>query len=577
MYDPGKYIILTAVSDNMWDDYLVFYESIRRFTDLSVIVTALEISDEHKKILSNQINVVVLDFDPEEFKTFKTIGGHWCQWFKPFYIKKCIEDIEPQFILWIDVDTVILQPLDVIFKEIADKFVVIRDYFAPETTINDPKLYKKYKCDVDDLEKNRAALNSGVLGFNVERDRYILDLWIEKVDILLNDIEAREWVRLFDQGALLWAMRELDILHLIKTSSDEPGIEAWNYPAKRNVYESTEKYDYLWPGKDDQIGGDLINNIRLDNPRAVIAHYAGLLKLSHLCEINSRHSIKALQCKPQASQPTQKLFCVGLERCGTHSFAEIIRRSTVVESWVRHEHRPCLAEDAFTKFQMQEQEQEFMTEDLNNRLALYRRSDCKLVCESNHRLSFFIKEINEATNGTSKFVLLLRNPLDLIASRLYNFALWPGFSDKYPGFYQFSIYELRQKFGDGSSDQNIFRIRHSGYLDSDIIDLHLWEINKTLDVALKQLRSLRDDQYRIVWLEDIRNWHKEITQLINPSYFQIKNMRAVCNTKYGEHVSVKTEIKEWANELIINNRVKILTLFAATLHKHGVPLELDFI
>ena len=566
MQNPGKYVILTAVSENFWEEYITFYESVRRITDLKIVVATLELNDDQKQEITDQINVYRIGFKPKDFDLFKKFGGHWRQWFKPFYIQKCIDLLDPETILWVDCDTILLQPLDPLLQATEEDFLVICDYFAPETTINDGKLYEKYDCQVDELWKEKATLNSGVIGIKPNRDQHIIDLWVDKIHILLNDQEARGWVKLFDQGALLWAMRELDILRLIKTADKEPGTKAWNYPAKRNVYE--KESSSVWCGENDQIGGDLIGNIALDNPDAVIAHYAGLPKLSHLCELNHKQSVVALQHKP--NPPQMRLFCVGLERCGTHSFAEILRRTTYVESWIRHEHNPSLSKEAFDKFG----KDEFDPTNLAHKLKLYNRKDCKLICESNHRLGFFIEEIDQSVEN-AKFVVLLRNPLSLLESRLMNYTTWDGFLDHYPGFYQLEMYGLRQKFPEGSGEQNYHRIRPHDYLQTDIIDLHIWELIRTIDIIFNKLRELPPERYEVLWLEDITRWWRNLSHFVGPLYLRISDIQKHSQIKYGKRLKSKKATEEWASELVVQNRIKILSAFFGVLRKHGIDRDMD--
>lgn len=572
MYNSGLYVILTALSPNMWDDYLVFYDSIRMLSNIRIIVVCVELKNDHVEYLKQQINVTPIIINQSEFDDYKAMGAHWRQWHKPIYINKCIDDISPDYILWIDVDAVILKPLDPIFKSMSKQFFATQDYFAPETTLNDQKLYEKYNCPVDDIAKEKISLNSGVVGLDVKRDKYILDKWCEKIEILHGDEEGREWTKLFDQGALLWALRELDLLHLI-----QPVIE-FNYPAIKNPYElvtpskNNDKADYIWPDENTQIGGDIINNIKIDNPDAIIAHYAGLPKISHLCKIDHDYSLTYINHKRGAASRRQRLFCVGLERCGTHTIAEMVRKSSIVENWVRHEHRPCLAKEALMKFQGDD----YKTDEFKSRMELYRRQDCMLICESNHRLGFFIDDINEATDGQAKFILMIRNPIDLIKSRLCNFTMWPDYIDNYPGFYQFDYFELQHTFGSGSVDQNEYRIVHPEYLDSEIIDLHLWEISETLNYILDSLNKLSRDRYQIILLDSIQTSYTQILKLTNNTMLNHKKLKSLSKIAFGKHLDFKREqTTQWIDEYTSQHRNKIFNTICEIFRKYRVQLECD--
>lgn len=568
MNDNGLYIILTAVSPNMWNDYILFYDSIRAKSAINLVVVSLELEEEHYSYIENQENVSYIMMDELRLNSFKEIGPNWKQWYKPFFIDKCINKYCPTYLLWIDVDAVVLKSLDELFLAIDTDFLVISDYFAPETTINDTELYNKYKCNYSDKD---ATLNSGVIGFKIPRDNAILELWKTKIKIISKDDTTKQLIKLYDQGALLWTMHEMEKTNIIKQKKE------WNYPATRNPYEYITRSknhniaNYVWPKGESQIGGDILNNIKLDNHDAVIAHFAGLPKLSHLCEVNNKYSRTYVKNKNKRKLTNEKIFCVGLERAGTHLIAEILRRSCVVENWIRHEHRPCLAEEAFLKFQGQD----YKTDAFLQRMESYNREDCLLICESNHRLGFFIDDINEATENKAKFIVMLRNPVKLLASRLLNFTMWPNYVIKFPGFYQFDYFELQHTFGDGSPQQNAFRIRYPEYLSTEIIHLHLWEITTTIDIILQQLRSLSSDRYQIIWLDNTDTITAQIMLLLNNNYVNQQRLKNFSRIKFGEHLTPRKETYDWVYSYVKEHYLTIFDVVGRTLHKYGIPPNYD--
>ena len=566
MHNTGLHLILTAVSPTMWNDYLVFYDSIRKFGDYRIVVIDLELTEDQQTELRQQINVHHTQISDEELKQFKTIGEHWRQWHKPSFILKCIEQCNPSYLLWLDVDLVVLDYLEELWKHTYKQFLVVQDYFAPLTCINDNELYDKYPCPVNNPKDENIALNSGVLGFEFPRDTDILRTWQDKVKIVTDDTEIKSWIKLFDQGALLWALRDMQRLNLVQQEI------RWNYPAKRNPYElhtasiNPDGSDFRWPIPDSpRIGGDIQDNILLDNyhNKPIVAHFAGAPKLNDLCNINDPKSVTYFRQRRHI--PTRRIFCVGLVRAGTHAFAEIIRRSATVECWVRHEHQPPLAREAMLKFS----ERHYKTKDFHNRMKIFSRVDCGIVCESNHRLGFFIQDINEQIKFAS-FILFLRNPIELVRSRLLNFAMWFGYITRMPSFYQFDFFELRNKFGIGSPYQNLFRIQPSNF-SMDPIDLHLWEITETLKITLRQLRDLPDNKYRVFWIEDLKQHLVPLAQYIGENIIDIKKLRHHANIRYGQQcIEARPETKEWIDQLVKKNVVKILSTVEKTLQEFDI-------
>jgi hypothetical protein len=91
-------------------------------------------------------------------------------------------------------------------------------------------------------------------------------------------------VRLFDQGALLIA------LHNLKLTDHVYDIKSWNSnPTKRQLFH----FDHTPISRTE-----IINQIKETNFNAVIVHYAGLPKMSQLCETNSPviHNIIKRRC-----------------------------------------------------------------------------------------------------------------------------------------------------------------------------------------------------------------------------------------------------------------------------------------
>ena len=570
---PGTYGIITAISPAWFIEFKILYQSIQKIADIPISVVGLDLLDEQKQHIRKTRSVELIEIEEEKLNEFKKLGAHWKPYYKPYYMLQSPYD----YTLWIDADAVVLKELDEIFAKINDGIFFTTDYFAPETCLNDSRLYEEYSAPVP-LEHENIAINTGVLGYHFPRDKHIFEKWFKNVNIVNKNPHLKNYIKLYDQGVFIWTMRETGNIGDIHTDPK------YNYPAKRNLYEYHENkfdYDYKWPSPDmPKMGGDIIDNIKLDNPNAVIAHFAGRPKLSDLIKINSSQSVVYRQRLINA--PVNKIFCVGMERCGTHTLAEVVRRSSEKgnwretniglhrkpTTWIRHEHNPSLAKEAWLKFN----NQKFQSGNLHRKLVKYKREDCNLLFEADHRLSFFINEIYASLEGNAKFIMLLRDPVSLIRSRLMNFTMWPDFNCKYPGFYQMDMAKLQHTFGHGSTSQNEYRIRPPNHLKLDIIDMHLWEITTTINTAMNSLKSVDKENFKIWYVEDLNP--TSIMDFIGKEYINHALCKDALKTKFGSNIDTQSQFTvDWINNLITKNKIKIYDTFNECLNSHDLPIK----
>lgn len=525
-------VILTAVSPNMWHDYLVFYDSIRRFHDFPIYLICLEMVDWQMEALDKHQNIHILTISADLQEEYKRTDPHWRQWFKPFYFDLLSGD---KTVLWLDLDIVILESLEPLFEKAEETFFVVNDYFAPKTCLNSQKLYEKFKLDIP-KDKANIVLNSGVIGLqlNRTRDREIVELWRQKVNMAASDKEIRSWLALYDQGALLWALQELGYYDLIVPKKD------WNRPAVKNPYElvtdsiKLDMIQFLPHGDSIIPAEDIIARIKADNPGAVAVHFAGLPKLAHLCEPNHVHSLTYFRRK-NGGKESRRVFVTGLERAGMASVAEIFRQSCLTESWVRHGLRPTLAAEAQAKHMGHDYE----TYEFTERLKLYVRQDCGFICEANKNIVFFMREIFNRSNGVARFIIMLRDPVDLIRSRMLNFVTWPDELHTTPIYYQ---EDYRKHVCDGADlTNNRHRLRpHEPMVD--LMDLHIWEIEHTIQTVMDSIKTLPEYSYKLVWVENLRTETFHLTQFAGGQKLDPRIADQVAKTKYG--VGPKTQSPE---------------------------------
>lgn len=516
-------VVVTAVDTQLFNDYQLFYDSLRRVYSGPVVVFDLGLSAEQ----------TLSGVDARQYQ--KQPIESWQRWVKPLLISQAGGTQR----LWIDCDTAVLRPLDQLFAALDESPYFVCDAFAPNICYNDPSIY-------GDSVGREVPINSGVVGVALPRDSDLLALWARRCQECLDSDELRSKVSLYDQGALIWAIRELGLSDCAQTS------KTWNWPAKRNPYELTPQP--RWPsGEPTRLGGTLLQQIAADNPGAGIVHYAGRPKLSDLLKPNS-HGVRHGQFSKISK--TLRIFGVGMERCGTHSLAEMVRAGSDPPSWVRHEYEPPLAHEA----RLLLEGGYYHTDSYRSRLALFRRKDCEVVCEVNHRLVFFVKQI--AIKGDAKFVFLYREPVSLVRSRLLNHIVWADQFPQLPAFYLADVLAS----GKDKSPQNIYRIRPPGPFD--LIGWHIWEICKTVDFSMAALRRLPEEQVLIVRTDELIRRSGELAEfcgLPKKPVTQAAHTRAGCY--YGQ---CSKESEEWIDALVA--APEILRVIGDTYRSWGLPL-----
>ncbi len=177
-------------------------------------------------------------------------------------------------------------------------------------------------------------------------------------------------------------------------------------------------------------------------------------------------------------------FVIGMERCGTHSIANIFKKSCLFPSYVEHEPSPYLCQEASLVMTRKQ----WLTDNLKNRVKKYREMSgyLEFICEANHRLGFFAKYIGEQFPD-AKFILMVRNPIKTLVSRVATLAHWPEIIERYPFFYQEKIKKLVPK---GKDCFNTFRPKPPNF-NTPLYEIYLWEWIETYRIIREQITGLK--------------------------------------------------------------------------------------
>ncbi|MDB4490029.1 hypothetical protein N9045_00790 [bacterium] len=570
--------IVTAFNNKFYQDFKFFVRSLRKYTNIPLYAYPIDeptsentpnlkelIKDDFKSISDSSYAKISI---PSEMldDLLKIDNERWIQWHKAKLIKHVAEELRLTKVLWIDSDIVVLDNICPIFDHIDERLFVTKDYFAPLTCKNSDALYDKFTNARVSPEEENIVLNSGVVGFNLPRDKPILNSWIAKTQLIEQDPSIKDLISLYDQGTLLWTLRDMKRLDLI---SDLPHF---NHNAKRNAYERDDSTK--WPG--EELGGNIFDQIKIDNPNVILCHYAGLPKLSNLLHFNHHTSIVHNKHKYKNNKFT-KLVGVGLERAGTHSLATMLRKSCMQNSWIRHEFS-SLGKAAYDKLTLGE----YNKLDLQRAIQRLDRTDVQFAAEINHRFAPFITDILKSSKHSPNysFVLQLRDPIDLIRSRINNCTVWDQsnhniYISKLPYFYQCDIFKNKGYDQFSNSDNNLYRPCQG---DSDnIIDMHVQEITSTLDLILSQLIQLPQDRYVILNLSDRSRWVDLLRQILPPQAIDWKKFASLINVKHGTSKGTSNKTKAWADQLLTKHSANIRNSYNKVLIKHGIVDNSEFI
>ena len=137
--------------------------------------------------------------------------------------------------------------------------------------------------------------------------------------------------------------------------------------------------------------------------------------------------------------------------------------------------------------------------------------------------------------------------------------------------YQDDMYALPKSFGRGSAAQNAYRIRPDNINELEIIDAHIYEVCKTLDIALQQLKRLGESRYMIIDIYKLDKHINALHQFISPHFLNRHTMKVMCKRKFGQalHNTVSTASLDWIDATVSNNRDKIIHHYNEVMIKHN--------
>lgn len=236
----------------------------------------------------------------------------------------------------------------------------------------------------------------------------------------------------------------------------------------------------------------------------------------------------------------QFVFVVGFERCGTETIARTLRSSSRVGAFVAHEEHPWLFEEA----KAYAEGRDHRTKDYVERLDAFAwlGRSMKVVCEANHRLGYFVRDLSKFANV--KFVLLVRDPVQTIVSRIASLSHWPEIIDRYPAFFQESVKSLSPK----KVALNEFRIKPTG-MNRPLHEIYLQEWIDAYREITSQLADAKQ-----VFIMETESIHKSVDKLLSfvgEEYFVKEKAKVEAAIKHGTARGPENaQLLEYAESLI---------------------------
>lgn len=206
---PEDCCVLAATDELMFIGFQLMLKSLQLTNEVDVILVDLGLNQKQRKWAKrHEVTLVSVNKIPNPVK-----ANGWQTFNKPNYFSLVPSNYRR--VLWIDSDCVVRGSLreafDVIDKRpfltadsVATSRCSVND--AAEDLKNHDRLYKY--LPVESRWTNPPFLNAGVVGFDLSRDEEILRYWRACVSLVHKKRGHRRNLRLYDQGALVWALEK---------------------------------------------------------------------------------------------------------------------------------------------------------------------------------------------------------------------------------------------------------------------------------------------------------------------------------------------------------------------------------
>lgn len=260
--------VVTLADAHYFPGLLTLYHSIQKSYPVPVVCYDIGLTSEQKALVTKRSHPR-LYIEPipttSEIQLIKSTldGGslakpgkrEWPLWVCPFLIAAC----PFRRVFWLDCDLVVLRDLQGLFEMLDHGPVFTQENLAPEQTPNKPDLYELLPIDRK-YDPRLPTLNGGVSGWDLVRDKSVLQAYMYPVLQACEDSNVRKAISWHDQGALIWAVQKNGLENRVTKDWK------WNLCV---VHSQAVNKQYDWNSP------RLLEKLREDAPNANLLHWNG--------------------------------------------------------------------------------------------------------------------------------------------------------------------------------------------------------------------------------------------------------------------------------------------------------------
>jgi len=302
MTDKFNEGIVTLADSDFFPGLILLYQSVQESYPVPIICFDAGLERDQRKWVDTHMPLCEVRQlpDSETVNTVRTTFGgtspngtkDWLLWICPYLIASS----PYKRTLWLDCDVVVLRNLGALFQLLDHGPVFTRENHDPDKTPNSPELYDLLPIDRE-FSIDWPLVNAGVTGWDLGRDRILLDLYQLVVGEAIRDVGVRNAISWHDQGSLIWALQ--------KSGAGEHMLNAieWNFCIK-----NSENYD-----KDYSNSDNILESLRDDYPDVFLLHWNGvrlpdklLTRLAADADFRSITMNEFLRVKPAAGNGNLK-------------------------------------------------------------------------------------------------------------------------------------------------------------------------------------------------------------------------------------------------------------------------------
>lgn len=260
--------------------------------DINIYILCLDCKSQIQQLLqthsgNSKLHILDIEFSKNlvDIKNKFISKQYEFQYIKPIAFQNLINQIAKNInkILYLDVDTFPIRNIQNLFHDISKNLVVIQelgiDYnvYGYEKYVNSLSIYNYF----DVLKQNRwgrrePPINTGVIGFDINRDRDIITTW-EQVTLKVLRQNLRPLVKWWDQGCFMLALELLGKKHTVSNNRNYNHTLLYKDCNVTTLQETQANILHF-------IGDQKINILKLVNNQDVNADFLEVAIAGHVAE-----------------------------------------------------------------------------------------------------------------------------------------------------------------------------------------------------------------------------------------------------------------------------------------------------